>query len=51
MNHTVTILFGIEKDVRKDYELPNAEAMRWFMRGIEEGVGWLDFSVLPTEEN
>ena len=43
----ITILFGTEKDVKKSYVFENETQKAFFMKGVDEAVGWLEYDDLP----
>ena len=41
----ITILFGTDKDVKKTYVFENETQKAFFMKGVDEGNGWLEYEI------
>jgi len=42
----ITITWGTEKDKTKSYTFKNKEEAKFFMMGVDEGNGWLEYEVV-----
>ena len=48
MNKKITILWGTDKEVitnKKSYEFETDEQLKYFMMGVDEGNGWLEYEI------
>ena len=48
MSKKITIIWGTDKEDKKTYEFETEEQLKYFMRGVDEGNGWLEYEL---EEN
>ena len=48
MNKKITIIWGTDKEDKKSYEFETDEQLKYFMMGVDEGNGWLEYEI---EEN
>ena len=44
----ITIVWGTDKEDKKTYEFKTDEQLKYFMMGVDEGNGWLEYEI---EEN
>ena len=42
---TITIVWGTEKDKTKTYTFKNEEEAKFFMMGVDEANGWLEYEI------
>ena len=42
----ITIKWGTDKDKTKSYTFKNEEEAKFFMMGVDEGNGWLEYEVV-----
>ena len=45
MNKKITIIWGTDKEDKKSYEFETDEQLKYFMMGVDEGNGWLEYEV------
>ncbi len=48
MSKKITIIWGTDKEAMKTYEFETDEQLKYFMMGVDEGNGWLEYEI---EEN
>ena len=48
MSKKITILWGTNKEDKKSYEFKTDEQLKYFMMGVDEANGWLEYEI---EEN
>ena len=41
----ITIIWGTDKEDKKTYRFENEEQLKYFMMGVDEGNGWLEYEV------
>ena len=41
----VTIIWGTDKENKKTYRFETEEQLKYFMMGVDEGNGWLEYEV------
>ena len=41
----ITIIWGTDKEDKKTYEFKTDEQLKYFMMGVDEGNGWLEYEV------
>ena len=41
----ITIIWGTDKEDKKTYRLETEEQLKYFMMGVDEGNGWLEYEV------
>ena len=46
MKQKITIKWGTDKDKTKTYTFKNEEEAKFFMMGVDEGNGWLEYEVV-----
>ena len=44
----ITIVWGTDKEDKKTYEFKTDEQLKYFMMGVDEANGWLEYEI---EEN
>ena len=51
MTKKITIHWGTDKDPqdKKSYTFENEEQFKYFMMGVDEGIGWLEYEVIDEE--
>ena len=42
-NKKITIVWGTDKNKTKSYTFKNEEEAKFFMMGVDEGNGWLEY--------
>ena len=42
---TITIVWGTDKDKTKTYTFKNDEELKFFMMGVDEANGWLEYEI------
>ena len=47
-NEKITIIWGTDKGEKKSYEFKTDEQLKYFMMGVDEANGWLEYEI---EEN
>ena len=47
----ITILWGTDKEEKKTYVFENEEQKSFFMNGVDEANGWLEYEVLELYED
>jgi hypothetical protein len=45
MNKKITIIWGTDKEDKKTYEFETDEQLKYFMMGVDEGNGWLEYEI------
>ena len=45
MNKKITIIWGTDKEDKKSYEFETDEQLKYFMMGVDEGNGWLEYEI------
>ena len=45
----VTIKWGTDGEVTKTYHFVNKEQHQWFMKGVDEAEGWLEYEIVEDE--
>ncbi len=45
-NKKITIVWGTDKDKTKSYTFKNKEEAKFFMMGVDEANGWLEYEVV-----
>jgi len=45
----ITILWGTDKEEKKIYVFENETQKAFFMKGVEEANGWLEYEVVDHE--
>ncbi len=48
MRKKITILWGTDKEEKKTYTFETEEQYKFFMKGVDESNGWLEYEI---EEN
>jgi hypothetical protein len=48
MSKKITIIWGTDKEDKKSYTFENEEQLKYFMMGVDEANGWLEYEI---EEN
>ncbi len=41
----ITIIWGTDKDKTKTYTFKNDEELKFFMMGVDEANGWLEYEI------
>ena len=41
----VTIVWGTDKEIKMHYRFETEEQLKYFMMGVDEGNGWLEYEV------
>ena len=41
----ITIIWGTDKEDKKTYQLETEEQLKYFMMGVDEGNGWLEYEI------
>ena len=41
----VTIIWGTDKENKKTYRFETEEQLKYFMMGVDEGNGWLEYEI------
>ena len=41
----ITIIWGTDKEEKKTYVFKNEEEKKFFMKGVDEANGWLEYEV------
>ena len=41
----ITIIWGTDKEDKKTYRFETEEQLKYFMMGVDEGNGWLEYEV------
>jgi len=41
----ITIVWGTDKDETKTYTFENNEELKFFMMGVDEANGWLEYEI------
>ena len=41
----ITIVWGTDKDETKTYTFENDEELKFFMMGVDEANGWLEYEI------
>ena len=44
--HSITILWGTDKDEKKTYSFDSINNLNMFMKGVDEANGWLEYEVI-----
>ena len=44
-NKKITIHWGTDKEETKTYEFETDEQLKYFIMGVEEGNGWLEYEI------
>ena len=45
MSKKITIIWGTDKEETKTYEFETAEQLKYFMMGVDEAEGWLEYEI------
>tara|TARA_R100001443_G_scaffold83949_1_gene90693 strand:+ start:692 stop:889 length:198 start_codon:yes stop_codon:yes gene_type:complete len=44
--HSITILWGIDKEEKKTYSFDSINDLNMFMKGVDESNGWLEYEAI-----
>ena len=50
MSKKITILWGTNKEDKKSYEFKTDEQLKYFMMGVDEANGWLEYEIEEDEQ-
>jgi len=45
MSVSITLLWGTNKERKETYHFENEEQLKWFMKGVNDANGWLEYEV------
>ena len=45
MSKKITILWGTNKEDKNSYEFKTDEQLKYFMMGVDEANGWLEYEI------
>ena len=45
MSKKITIIWGTDKEDKKSYTFENEEQLKYFMMGVDEANGWLEYEI------